>query len=171
MTETRALAADLLVASDTVVRLAADDVDSIRQRGIRSTRKRARLCAHNSHSDALHEMIICLARGTYVRPHRHPGKSESFHMIDGELDVVLFEPDGAIREVLHLAPYHSGDLFFYRLNEPCFHTVIPRSPTVLFHETTNGPFDPTDTEFAEWAPSESEGAEGYLEDLRRRIHA
>src|SRR5687767_10943614 len=94
-------------AGGGVVCLAAIDVERVRERGIRAERKRARICAHPSAADPLHEMIICLDRGTYIRPHRHAGKSESFHIIDGELDVVLFEDDGAIREVIRMGPYQS----------------------------------------------------------------
>ena len=113
-------------------------------------------------------MLICLARETYIRPHRHAGKSESFHMIDGELDVVLFHDDGAIREVIRMGPYQSRQPFFYRLMEPCFHTVLVSTPHAVFHETTNGPFDPADTEFASWAPAEGDEAEEYQSRLRLR---
>lgn len=161
---------EVLVATERVVRIAAADLDEIRTRTLRSARRRARLCAHPDPADPLHEMIICLARGTYIRPHRHPGKSESFHMIEGELEVVLFENDGAIREVIRMGPYSSGAVFFYRLAEPCFHTVLVRSPHVLFHETTNGPFDPADTEFAPWSPAAGDAEAGrYIQQLDARI--
>jgi cupin fold WbuC family metalloprotein len=167
MNAVRALSNEVLVAAGGVVRLAAADLAPIVERATRSPRRRARLCAHPGPADPLHEMLICLARDTYVRPHRHAGKSESFHVIDGELDVVLFHDDGAIREVIRLGPYASGRAFFYRLMEPCFHTVLVNTPHALFHETTNGPFDPAETEFAPWAPAEGDrGAAAYIERLR-----
>jgi cupin fold WbuC family metalloprotein len=156
MIETRTLNPDVLVASGGVVRLTAADLAEVADRGTRSSRKRARLCTHQTSSDPLHEMLICLARGTYIRPHRHEGKSESFHIIEGELDVILFDDDGAVREVIRMGPYQSGKVFFYRLMEPCFHTVLVNTSHVLFHETTNGPFDPEDTEFASWSPREQD---------------
>jgi cupin fold WbuC family metalloprotein len=169
MTATREVSPDVLVAGGGSVRLTAADVRAVTDRGTRSARKRARLCAHPGANDPLHEMIICLARGTFVRPHRHAGKSESFHIIDGELDLVLFEEDGAIRDVVRMGPYHSDKVFFHRLADPCFHTVVVRTPFVMLHETTNGPFDPVATEFAGWAPSEGDpGAEEYLDRLRAR---
>ena len=73
------------VAAGGVVCLAAADVERVREQSLRSARQRARICAHPVTDDPLHEMIICLNRGTYIRPHRHAGKSESFHMIEGEL--------------------------------------------------------------------------------------
>jgi cupin fold WbuC family metalloprotein len=151
--------------------LAAIDVERVRERGIRAERKRARICAHPSASDPLQEMIICLVRETYIRPHRHAGKSESFHIIDGELDVVLFEDDGAIREVIRMGSYQSQRTFFYRLMEPCFHTVLVRTPQAVFHETTNGPFDPADTEYAPWAPSAAEEAQEFQHMLRLRTQS
>lgn len=163
---------EVLVAAGSIVRVAAGEVAIVRARGVRSIRKRARLCAHTSPSDPLHEMIICLARGTYIRPHRHDAKSESFHIIEGELDVVLFEDDGAIREVIRMGPYTSGAVFYYRLSEPVFHSVLVRSPHVLFHETTGGPFDRRATAFAPWSPAEgAPGAEEYLEQLMARASA
>jgi cupin fold WbuC family metalloprotein len=172
MTGIRAASAEVLVASGGVVRVTATDVAEVITRATRSPRKRARLCAHPTPTDALHEMLICLARGTYVRPHRHAGKSESFHIIEGELDVVLFDDAGNIRDVIELGPYQSGRVFFYRLMEPCFHTVLVKTPYAFFHETTNGPFDPADTEFAEWAPPEGSAAvEEFLERLRTEARA
>ena len=128
------------------------------------------LCMHPTPADPLHEMIICLARSTYVRPHRHEGKSESFHIIEGELDVVLFHDDGAVREVIRMGPYQSGQVFFYRLMEPCFHTVLVNTPHVLLHETTNGPFDPEDTEYATWAPPEGRSANRVLATAQGKLH-
>ena len=146
--------AEVLVATGGVVRATIADLAVVCDRGIRSTRKRARLCAHDDARNPLHEMLICLARETYIRPHRHSGKSESFHIIEGELDVVLFEIGGEIREVIRMGPYASGNIFFYRLSEPCFHSVLVNTPHVLIHETTNGPFNPNETEFADWSPAE-----------------
>ena len=57
-----------------------------------------------------------------------------------------------------MGPYRPGKAFFYRLMEPCFHTVLVNTPHALFHETTNGPFDRGDTEFAAWAPAEGDRA-------------
>lgn len=161
---------EVTVASDDIVCVTAADLAGIRDRATHSARRRARLCAHRTTADPLHEMLICLARETYVRPHRHEGKSESFHIIEGELDVVLFRDDGAVRDVIPMGPYESGRVFFYRLAEACFHTVLVNTPHVLFHETTNGPFDPADTEFASWAPAEGEAnAAEYMNQLRRNV--
>jgi len=167
MTSARVVTEEVLVATGGVVRVAAADLAEIRGRGACGPRKRARLCAHRTPVDPLHEMLICLARGTYIRPHRHPGKSESFHLIEGELDVVLFDDCGEVREVVRMGTYASGKTFFYRLGKPWFHMVLVNTPHVLLHETTNGPFDPADTEFAPWAPAEGDPASaGFVARVR-----
>ena len=63
---------------------------------------------------------------------------------------------GSLREVVPMGPYSSGRAFFYRLMENCYHSVLIRTPYSLFHETTNGPFQHSDTEFAPWSPAEGD---------------
>lgn len=171
MTGMRRVSNEVLTATDAIVRVTAHDLVGVVERSLRSPRKRARFCAHRDPTDALHEMLICLAQGTYVRPHRHTGKSESFHIIEGELDVVLFHDDGAIREVVRMGSYGSGKTFFYRLALSCFHTVLVNTTFALFHETTNGPFCAEDAEFAPWAPTENTPTvAAYLDGVRMTIN-
>lgn len=157
-------------ATGGVVRVTAADVAAVVTGGTANARGRARLCAHPGPDDRLHEMLIVLARGTYIRPHRHAEKAESFHLIEGELDVVLFHDDGAVRDVVRMGPYGSGKAFYYRLMEPCYHAVLVNTPHALFHETTNGPFVRGGTEFAAWSPAEGDAAvPAYVAALRDRI--
>lgn len=170
MLSVQAISSEVLVATGGVVRVAAADMGEVARRASRSSRKRARLCTHPAATDTLHEMLICLARGTYIRPHRHVGKSESFHIIEGELNVVLFHDDGTLREVILMGPYHTNATFFYRLMEPCFHTVLVKTPRVLFHETTNGPFNISDNDYAPWSPAEHDAnVAEYLDSLQAMI--
>ena len=163
----RATSDEVFLATGGIVQVRAEDVALVKQKGTTNARKRARLCAHPGPDDRLHEMLIVLDRGTYIRPHRHGSKAESFHIIEGELDVVIFHDDGAIREVVRMGPYSSGKAFYYRIMEPCYHSVLIHTPYALFHETTNGPFNRTDTEFAPWSPAEGEpGVAEYVERIR-----
>jgi cupin fold WbuC family metalloprotein len=166
----RSVNEEVFVATGGIVRVSAEDVTFLAAQARGNARKRARLCAHPGSQDRLHEMLIVLARETYIRPHRHANKSESFHVVEGELDVVIFNDDGAVREVVRMGDYRSGKVFFYRLMEPCYHTVLINTPAALFHETTNGPFDRADTEFAPWAPAEGDPAgAAYTDNLRDSV--
>lgn len=163
---------EVFAADGGVVRVTAEDVAAVVAAGTTNSRRRARLCTHPGPDDLLHEMLIVLDRATYIRPHRHAGKSESFHLIDGRLSVVLFHDDGAVREVIRMGPFGSGRAFFYRLMEPCYHAVVVETPYALFHETTNGPFRRGETEFAPWSPAEGDpAAEAYIARLREVIAA
>jgi cupin fold WbuC family metalloprotein len=132
------------------------DIEDLKKRAIESSRGKARICAHPDASDPLHEMMIVHNWNAYVRPHKHPGKSESVHMIEGEVDVVFFDESGKLARIVSLGDYRSGKCFFYRIAEPVYHTLIMRSDAVVFHEVTNGPFNPDKTIFASWAPAESD---------------
>lgn len=162
---------DVLVSRDRIVKVAREDVEPLREMAERSPRRRARLCAHPSPRNALHEMLIALDGASYVRPHRHPGKSESFHVIAGTLTVVIFKDDGTVDEVIPMGDYQSGRVFYYRLQEAAYHTVLPVNGQALIHETTNGPFEPEQTEFAPWAPraDDADAIRTYLRELAHEI--
>ena len=61
--------------------------------------------------------------------------------------------------------------FYYRMSQPFFHTLVVRTPLLVVHEITNGPFRPEATVFADFAPAESELAQAasYQADLVRRV--
>jgi cupin fold WbuC family metalloprotein len=99
-------------------------------------------------------MIIALGRKTAIAPHRHHGKSESFHVIEGEADIILFSDDGKIEQVVPMGPPDSGKAFYYRVSAPLYHTVLVRSDVFIFQETTKGPWDRAESEEAPWAPPE-----------------
>ena len=166
----RAITPEVLGTDDTVIEVNRDLLERLRAMAPTSSRKRVRFNSHPGPDAIVQEMIIALAHDTYIPPHRHGGKSESFHLIEGELDIVLFEDDGRIRRVVHMGGPGSGRTIFYRTELSIYHAVIVQSETVLFHETTRGPFVKGESEFAPWAPS-SEGpeAEAYAAELRRRI--
>ena len=147
---------EILYTREAITKVDREDINMLKDRALRNDRKRARLCCHTDSGDPLHEMLIVLAKGAYFRPHKHIQKSESFHIIDGELKVVIFDEDGKVTEVIGMGDYTSKEKFYYRLSESCFHTVIPVSYLVVFHETTNGPFRREDIVFAPWAPADDE---------------
>jgi cupin fold WbuC family metalloprotein len=122
--------------------------------------RRARINLHPASTDRLHEMIIAFWADSFVPPHRHLDKSESFHVIEGEVDVVFFSDEGAVTQVLSLAPPGSAKPFAYRLNGKAWHSVIPRSPQVVLHETTNGPFIRGGMDLPAWAPKFTDAAAG-----------
>ncbi len=103
-------------------------------------------------------MLIVHMAGAYGRPHKHLGRSESFHVVQGQGDVVIFDDAGVVRRVVSMGDFASGAMFYYRLSVPYYHTLLVHSETLVFLEVTTGPFDRKTTVFAPWSPPESEPA-------------
>ncbi|MDE5460180.1 WbuC family cupin fold metalloprotein [Bradyrhizobium sp. CSS354] len=155
----RAQNPEVYYSDDAIV--TADDatIAELKRIAAGNPRLRSRLCTHPEPSSDLHEMLIVHQREAYVRPHKHFGKPESFHLIEGTAQVVIFEDDGRIRDVLDMAPYGRGALCYYRMPEQVFHSILITSEWLVFHETTAGPFDPSRTAFPDWAPDGGDVAE------------
>jgi cupin fold WbuC family metalloprotein len=148
------------------------NIDFLIQVAKKNPGHRARYCTHNFVDDEVHEMVIYHKEGTYIRPHKHIGKTESFHLIDGETDVVFFDQDGNIDHALSLGVYESGKSFYYRIPESIYHSQIFRKNT-LFHEVTKGPFEKNETVFPRWAPSEDKTSlvNEYMKKLNLQVQA
>jgi cupin fold WbuC family metalloprotein len=168
---------ELFIADGPIATIGADEIAMLREAVGRTPKKRARINAHPHGDDALHEMIIAIDRDSYIRPHKHPGKSEAFHIVEGAVDIVIFDDAGGIVRIVPLsakgAAGGKSNTFYYRMSEPFFHTLIIRSDLLVVHEITNGPFRPEATVFADFAPPDSDtvAAARYQGDLERRAAA
>ncbi|MFM9970248.1 MAG: WbuC family cupin fold metalloprotein [Burkholderiales bacterium] len=150
----RKLNEEVFIAEDPIVQIGDDQIVFLKQQAGASPRKRARICAHKSNDDALHEMVIAIAASSYIHPHKHLQKSESFHIVEGNVDVAVFDDVGNVIDVVELGTAGSGRRFFYRLSPGAFHTLLVRSDFIVMHEVTNGPFTSGGTALAPFAPSE-----------------
>lgn len=111
---------------------------------------RARVCLHSSPDAPVQEMVIAFTKKSKTLPHRHHNKSESYHLISGEVDVVLFDETGKETQRITLSSDSRKGNLMYRLSDPVWHTVEAKSEVVIMHETTSGPFDPAHTQWADW---------------------
>ncbi|MBI3853378.1 MAG: cupin fold metalloprotein, WbuC family [Verrucomicrobia bacterium] len=147
---------EVFYAEGEIVTFSAADLAFLKQQTQRNPRKRARLCTHHDVSDPLHEMIIVNLRDTYVRPHKNTNKPKSFQMLEGMMDVVVFDDAGKVTGATRLGAYASGYPSYFRLHETRFHTLRTITPLGMFQETTRGPFVAGDTVFAAWAPEDQD---------------
>jgi len=156
---------EVFVAQDSIVHFGDEEIAFVKQQARISPRMRARICAHKMNDDPLHEMLIAMSAGSYIHPHKHFGKSESFHIVEGEVEVVIFDENGRITNVLELGILGSGRKFFYRLSEAKFHTLIIHTDFLVLHEITNGPFVRDNLTLAPFAPTE-----GEFERVKKYMH-
>lgn len=161
----------IFLADDPIVKIGQDDITFVKHEALRAKTGRARICAHRSNNDSLHEMMIAITSGSYIHPHKHVDKVESFHIIEGEVDVVVLDDDGKVREVVELGDASSARKFYYRLADSYFHTLLIHTDFLIVHEVTDGPFSPERTLLADFAPSEDDPEAGreYLQQLRKKI--
>lgn len=120
---------------------------------------------HNFHSgpaDNPHRFLNVLLLGTYIPPHRHssPPKPESFLVLEGMADVLLFDDGGAVTARYRLgAESPEGRLWGVDISPGVWHTILPRTSRVICFEVKPGPWvAASDKEFASWAPAENDPA-------------
>lgn len=159
----RAESAEVFYPGEDPVIAGPSDVDALKRSARMSPKRRARLCTHFQPADTLHEMLITLPRDAYVRPHKHIGKTESFTILQGEADLVLFHDDGKVRQLIPMGSLESKKTFYYRTSQEVYHTLIVRSEMLVFHEVTDGPFQREQTIFPSWAPdgTDEQAARNY----------
>jgi len=152
----KAVNEEVIYSCEPVIKIMSEDIKLLKEMASRNKRRRIRLCTHRDIKEKVHEMLIVHPEKAYVQPHKHLKKSESFHLIEGNLLVVIFDSKGTILETIRMGDYQSKHVFYYRLQGELFHMVIPLSNFVVFHEVTSGPFQREDTVLAPWAPKDDE---------------
>ena len=122
-----------------------------------ASRKRMNLNLHAEPGDPINRFVNAGLHGSYVRPHRHrKGKWELLNVLQGRLDVVIFSPDGEVKNRVTLGPTGQS------LIEICggeWHAVVFGAPAAVVLEVKPGPYEPElDKEFAKWAPVDGDPA-------------
>ena len=90
---------------------------------------------HSNPSASHHDMIILQQRSNTYLPHKHLKKGETYHVIFGKMGCVLFNNDGKIKKICVLK---KGNIF--RVPKKTYHTMLPISKYVIYHESKIGPF-------------------------------
>jgi cupin fold WbuC family metalloprotein len=164
---------DVFSKEGPITTIGAEDIAMLRKAVGQVAKRRVRINVHPSTDDLLHEMIIAITPSSYICPHKHPGKSEAFHIIEGEVDVIIFDDSGEITGVISLGAKGGRHPFYYRMSTALFHALIVRSDLLVMHEITNGPFRPGDTVYASFAPDEldAQAAKIFQSELTKRVAA
>ena len=163
---------DVYLARNPIVSIGQKEIDFLRGELVGNAKGRVRINLHPDNADTLHEMFIAIRQDSYIRPHKHPSKSEAFHIVYGEVDIIIFEDDGSIQQVIPLAAGPSINAFYYRMSKPFFHTLLIKSEILVVHEITNGPLINNATIYAGFAPAEDAGWSdigSWLEKLSDRV--
>ena len=141
-----------LYNSDNIFVLDPKLLTYLKKKALKSNLKRFRYCLHHSNEHLTHEMIIVFHKDTILRPHRHPlGRSESYHIIEGSMNVYFFDDNGKVIKGIKLEERNNNNPFFYRLSSHTWHLPVPTSEFMIYHETLTGPFvSELDIEYPLW---------------------
>ena len=120
------------------------------------TRQGIRLCLHEGTEARLHDMIVVQYTEQYPRPHKHLENGESYHMVEGEMGIVVFDDEG---EIVDACRMDASNTAVYSVGAGTYHTNFPLTDVVVYHESRPGPFVAGGSVPAPWAPDgEDEGA-------------
>jgi cupin fold WbuC family metalloprotein len=108
-----------------------------------------RICLHDGPQALFHEMLIVHKKGGAFKPHKHPTKDESYHMIEGVLRIDILGDGGRLLETFRIGGPGSGLPFWVRIRKNTWHATIPESDFAVFHESRPGPFQGGDSVFHE----------------------
>ncbi len=108
---------------------------------------------HPELSDPVQRLLNALEPWTYIRPHKHTTKEESFVLLSGTILAVAFNDDGSIRD--HAVLSKQTGVLGIEFEENCFHMLTSLETGSVVYEIKEGPFVPhTEGSSAPWAPNE-----------------
>lgn len=133
----------------------------------KAERGRAHLNTHDSLDADVQRLFIATSRDTYIRPHRHSEahKWEFFVLIEGRMDLLIFDDAGTIVERCPLSP---TDTRAVEIPPGQWHSYVCYQSGTLALEVKQGAYTPSDdNDLAPWAPEESSArSESFLGWMR-----
>ena len=157
-----------LINKDKLSIISKEDLEYIVKKSKTSKRKRSRICIHKEIKSKIHEMFIHHPKGTYVRPHKNTLYDESFLLIKGRADLILFNNIGKVTNIIELDSKKKK--FYYKLLKNNFHSQIFYQDSI-FYEVTQGPFKKNNNIFAKWSPTEEnkELVKDFIKGIKNTI--
>lgn len=141
-------------------------LDAVTSQAKENPRLRMNYNFHAEMDAPIHRLLNALEPGTYLPPHRHRDKEETYLVLRGSLLAFFYDEAGDVTEKVLLNPSEGK----YGLEiPPCtWHSIVAlESGTVIF-EIKKGPYSPLSPEdLASWAPaaSDEEGAKVFMKRM------
>ncbi len=136
-----------------MIRITAELLDEVTQKAKASSRLRMNYNFHEELSDPVQRLLNALEPWTYIRPHKHAHKEESFTLLRGKVLAVTFNDDGSIMDycILDASKGNLGIEF----EENTYHMLTSLQSGSVVYEIKEGPFIPHSSDSsAPWAPPE-----------------
>ena len=148
-----------------MIRITTDLIDKVVAQARTSPRLRMNYNFHPELTDPVQRLLNALEPWTYIRPHKHTTKEESFVLLRGTILAVVFNDDGTIRD--HAILSAASGILGIEFEENSFHMLTSLETGSAVFEIKEGPFVPhTEGSSAPWAPQEGTSeAKVFLEKV------
>lgn len=140
---------------DNFISINNDWLDKLAEAAGQSERQVSRLLMHTAPEEGVQEMLIAFTNQCVIVPNHSPAKSESLHVLRGEIALILFDEYGKVSERLIMAPSGSGKPFMYRLSSTPWHTMVSLTPSAVVHEILQGPFVQSNETLPDWVTDQN----------------
>ena len=136
-----------------MIKITIDLIDKVTEQARTSPRLRMNYNFHPELGDPVQRLLNALEPWTYIRPHKHITKEESFVLLRGRVLAVVFNTDGTIRD--HAVLSAASGILGVEFEENCYHMLTSLETGSAVYEIKEGPFVPhTEGSSAPWAPKE-----------------
>jgi cupin fold WbuC family metalloprotein len=136
-----------------MIKITTELLDTVTEQARTSPRLRMNYNFHPELSDPVQRLLNVVEPWTYIRPHKHTTKEESFVLLRGKVLAVSFNDDGTIRD--HAILSNSTGVLGIEFEENTFHMITSLETGSAVYEIKEGPFVPhTEGSSAPWAPKE-----------------
>ncbi|WP_427982117.1 WbuC family cupin fold metalloprotein [Agarivorans sp.] len=147
--------------------ISSQDFSKFSQQAKAAPRQRSHHNLHESLDAEVQRLFIATEPTTYMRPHRHreAHKWELFLVLQGQLDLLIFDEFGNLSQRHSLSPETNRAV---EIPPNTWHGYVCMQSGTVGLEVKQGAYRPTPAEdFAPWSPAEGEqGAEQYREWMR-----
>ena len=145
-----------------MIKITTELIDKVIEEARNSPRLRMNYNFHPELSDPVQRLLNALEPWTYIRPHKHTTKEESFVLLRGTILAVSFNDDGKILD--HAVLSQETGILGIEFEENTFHMLTSLETGSAVFEIKEGPFIPhTEGSSASWSPKEgTPEAKGFL---------
>jgi cupin fold WbuC family metalloprotein len=141
----------VLYAKQGIITLDKKNLNFLLKLSKKNKDKVIRLCTHKNKKDVVHEMIIIHPKKYKCGIHMHSRNAEAMTIIKGRADVVIFNKNRKVKKIIKMGDMSSNRVFYYKIPKKVFHTLIIKSPYLIFYEVSKGPFTKKKNFYPTWA--------------------
>lgn len=145
----------------------AGTLRALAHRAASHPRKRLNLNIHKDYSASIQRFVNLIHRDSYIRPHKHvqEGLWEMFCLIQGAIDILLFDEQGRLLS-RHCLRQNATRIL--EITASSYHCLVSHEDNGTLLEVKPGPYQPeNDKIFAPWSLEEGNtNAVNYLRLLK-----